>query len=540
MDLKVIEVKHNAKLVEDYLTQGERIQSFFDYPFNEQSAYQERLQSIHQRSYGREDLVRVLGAFNKKYTDHENVFANIEKLNNVKSAAVVGGQQAGLLTGPAYSIHKCISIIKLAREQEGQLGIPVIPIFWIAGEDHDFDEVNHVHIPADGGQKKLVYQKKFGNKTSVSKLTIDKADLMQWINAVFQAFGETDHTAQILTDLEEAVNYSRTVVDFFACLIHKLFAPYGLVLLDSADPAVRKLEAGYFQELLAHHKEINQAVISQLNHLEGSGYKVDLDQAEGNVNLFYDDKGNRELLEEDGNLIKGKSGTVRFDLSQLQGIAEETPEVLSNNVVTRPIMQDLLLPTLAFIAGPGEIAYWSALKKAFHQVSIDMPPVVPRLHMTLISRGAKKWLDNKELSIQKVLQADINQLKEEWLSAQHDWRVGDTVNTFRKSVKDAYGPMKELAVDISRGLDKISDKNIAIIERDIDVMEKKMMQMIELQYESELKRFQRVENNLCPSGVPQERFWSIFYFINRHGFGLIPHLLDQQYQFNGYQHVIEL
>lgn len=540
METKSIEVPPSSKLFKDYLNQEDSIQSFFDYRFNEQDDFNKRLKAIHERHYQRARLVRVLTAFNKKYTNHKNVFENINKLENNQTVAVVGGQQAGLLTGPAYAIHKCLSIIKLAKQQEERLGVPVIPIFWIAGEDHDFDEVNHVFTQKAGAMKKVVYQKKFGNKTSVSKLTIDKGDLAKWIDEVFGAFGETEHTQDVLTEVEDVMKQSVTFVDFFAHLIHRLFSHYGLVLLDSADPEMRQLESVNFQNLLSHHREINESVMTRLDALKDRGYDVNLDQTPGSVNLFYEHEGSRELLRTDKDQLVGKNGSVSFDLDEISQIAEQKPQSFSNNVVTRPIMQDLLLPTLAFIAGPGEIAYWSTLREAFHCLAIDMPVVVPRLQITLIERRTDKWLEDKGVSIEAILNGGLHDLKDQWLRSQHPWDVTGVVDEFRQKIKVGHGPVKSLAVDISRGLEQVSDKNLSIIEQHIDMIEKKMKTMIEKQYDTELRRFDDVEAALVPMGQPQERIWSIFYFINQHGFELIDQLLEQDYQFDGYQNVIKV
>ncbi|MFC7392451.1 bacillithiol biosynthesis cysteine-adding enzyme BshC [Scopulibacillus cellulosilyticus] len=541
MDTEIIEIPLSSKLVNDYIKGQERIVSFFDYEDHGLANSQKRMNEIAERKYQREQLMSVLTAFNQKYTENEKVFENINKLKTAKSAAVIGGQQAGLLTGPAFTIHKCLSVIKLAQEQEKQLGVPIVPIFWIAGEDHDFDEINHVYIRKNEALKKYPYKQILSNnKTSVSKLDIDHKELSDWVETIFQSYGETEYTRDIVAKIRQMMDRSETVVDFFAFLIHRLFDKYGLILIDSADPSVRKLESDYFKQMIQGHESINENVMSQLNLLKDRGYEVALDQNDGSVNLFYEDQGQRELLEyKDGKFI-GKTGSVSLDYDELLSIAENHPELLSNNVVTRPIMQDLLLPTLAFIAGPGEIAYWSALKTAFRCFNIRMPLIVPRLNLTLVDRRIEKWLDNKNLDIEGVLNNKLAAYKNRWLSMQHEWDVEGAVGKFRELIEEAYQPVEQLAVEISPGLKKISHKNLQLMEQQVNYIEKKMKGTIEQRYKTELNKFDVINDCLMPMGEPQERVWSIFYFINLFGFDLIEKLMTQAYQFNGSQHVVKI
>ncbi|MBM7644256.1 bacillithiol biosynthesis cysteine-adding enzyme BshC [Scopulibacillus daqui] len=541
MDTKMIEIPLSSKLVNDYINNKETISSLFDYKYQKQDSSQKRMDEIISRKYQRDRLASVLTKFNQKYTQHPSVFDNIEKLKKANAAAVVGGQQAGLLTGPAYTIHKCLSVIKLAKEKEEQLGMPIVPVFWIAGEDHDFDEINHVYIRKNDVLKKYAYKPSLSNnKTSVSKLDIDQKELSDWVETIFQSYGETEFTKDIVSEIRRMIDQSQTIVDFFAFLIHRLFDQYGLVLIDSADPDVRRIESDYFKRFIHNHHFINENVMSQLNVLKSRGYEVALDQSSGSVNLFYEEQGQRELLEYKEGKFVGKNGAVSLDYDQLLQAAENRPELLSNNVVTRPIMQDLLLPTLAFIAGPGEIAYWSALKEAFRCFDIRMPLIVPRLNLTLVDRRIEKWLKEKNVDIEEVLNNHLGEHKKNWLNKQHEWNVDGVIGELRQKIEEAHQPVQALAVEISRGLEKMSQKNLQLIVSQIDYIEKKMKGTIKEQYKTELDKFDWINDAVMPMGQPQERVWSIFCFINAYGFDLIGKLMAQTYQFNGAQHVVKI
>ena len=161
------------------------------------------------------------------------VKTSLEKLNKENSAVIIGGQQAGILTGPLYSIHKVISIITLARQKEKELNIPVVPVFWIAGEDHDFQEVNHIYLEKNGEIQKVILSRESRDKRMVSDIGLDKEICMTWVEEIIETFGETDHTNELLSFMREAVQESVTFVDFFAQLVMGLFKDDGLLVIDS-------------------------------------------------------------------------------------------------------------------------------------------------------------------------------------------------------------------------------------------------------------------------------------------------------------------
>src|SRR5699024_1742087 len=172
------------------------------------------------------------------------------------SVVVIGGQQAGLLTGPMYTINKIMSIIQLAKQQENKYNIPVLPVFWIAGEDHDFDEINHIHMPAATGMKKHTIHQQTSKKTPISELLIDHSAARRWLDELFEQLYETAHTKSLYNMLQMCLEQAQSYVDFFARIIHQLFDEEGLILVDSADVSLRSLESDYFTQLIDKQPEI--------------------------------------------------------------------------------------------------------------------------------------------------------------------------------------------------------------------------------------------------------------------------------------------
>src|SRR5699024_4099919 len=226
MAVQSIELKNRNKLVRQYVN-GE-LEDLFAYdPFNDTN---KRIAHLQERNFPREELAKYLKAMNETWQAPEATFYEIERLRDERSVVVIGGQQAGLLSGPLYTVHKIISIIKYAREQEELLGIPVIPVFWIAGEDHDYDEINHIFTHAEGKLKKRMIGQVEWEKKSISHIPLDEEMTKEWVKQVFNDLVETEYTRHLASFIFEAVEQSNTFVDFFARIIFGLFKEEGIVL----------------------------------------------------------------------------------------------------------------------------------------------------------------------------------------------------------------------------------------------------------------------------------------------------------------------
>ncbi|WP_229745355.1 bacillithiol biosynthesis cysteine-adding enzyme BshC [Pullulanibacillus pueri] len=541
MRIEKLNLPETSNLTADYISDNGTIGRFFDYSTQDMACYQKRLEDLHKRSYNREGLVDYLMAFNQQYEASPKVINNIQKLKDERTVVVVGGQQAGLLTGPVYTIHKCLSILQLAHQQEKALGVPVVPVFWIAGEDHDYAEVNHVFAYHQETVRKLAYHQKGTGLDSLSRIDIDKQRLNVWIESVFQAYGETSRTKALLAQVKQDAEASKTFIDFFARQIHRLFGDSGLILMDSGDPKLRHLESGFFNQLIAENEKISGSVVTQLEALRASGYTVNLDQSLESANLFIHDQDERILLyRKDKQTFVNENKGYQVSRAELLDIAETHPERLSNNVVTRPLMQEFLLPTLAFIGGPGEIAYWSGLKEAFHVFDFKMPPVVLRHRLTMVDRKTEKWLKGKQLTVEDGLSESFYKEKEAWLGRQHQWDVEGVVKTVKKEMASAYTPLAALAAEVDSELETLTQKNQEIINNQIDYMKKTIERRIRQAHSTELRKFDRVKACLLPDGSPQERVWSTFYFLNYWGSEVIDELLQTSLEFDGKPYIVYL
>src|SRR5690625_2150570 len=376
MRIESIQMKQTNSLIADYLNNDEQINDFIDYPTDN---LEQRLKDLNDQTFDRKALTDVLHSMNEQWQAPEQSLKNISRLQAPESVVVIGGQQAGLLTGPLYTINKIISLIQYSRQQEEALGVPVIPVFWIAGEDHDFAEINHVNMLKGTRMKKIPISQFEEKRIPVGDLTIDQKRANDWLNKLFLTIPETIHTKKLYNELMDCLQDAKTYVDFFATLIYKLFPTEGLVLINSHDENLRTIESDYFQAMIHQQEDISVTIYEKRMRLKRLGYPTPVEAEIDDTHLFYHLNGERVLLKrQDSGRWIGKQDNINFTTNELMEIAEHQPQLLSNNVMTRPIMQEFLFPTLAFVGGHAEISYWMLLRETFHLFNKKLPPLVDR------------------------------------------------------------------------------------------------------------------------------------------------------------------
>ncbi|KIL47619.1 bacillithiol biosynthesis cysteine-adding enzyme BshC [Jeotgalibacillus campisalis] len=514
-----------------YLNQDKKVLSNFHYGYNGQEAYNKRLKELQERSFQRADLADCIEAYMKPLPSSPAVQQSIADLRS-DGVVVIGGQQAGLLTGPLYAIHKVISIIQLAKEQSQSLSVPVIPVFWIAGEDHDFMEINHVYVERDGQLNKKGYAERVLDKRMASDTSFEKSSMKKWVRSILRDFGETSHTSVLIEMLDGAIEESASITDLFAFIIMDLFKEEGLLVIDSADKELRKIEQPFFKRLLDQSEKITSSVFEQQELLMEDGFHSLIEIEKNAVNLFMTINGERILLFKTPDGYQDKNGSNKFGHKVLEELIDQSPHLFSNNVVTRPLMQEWLFPSLSFIAGPGEIAYWAELKRAFEQLDLTMPPIMPRLNITIVERDIQQKLTDLNLSIHSVLKTGVKKEKDQFWSSVKDEAMEEYIEETQKLIDDQYSKMKQKAEDLHPGLPAIVEKNLAIHEKQLAYLKRKTNDYLSFKHHVELTKYDQVESRLIPEDGPQERIWNVFYFLNKYGIDFASELVKLNFKFD--------
>ncbi|GLI84531.1 putative cysteine ligase BshC [Rossellomorea marisflavi] len=539
MELESLDIPAINQFASKYMKQEEPVTSFFHYNINEQDVFSRRLEDLGEREFPREGLVTCIASYMESLPSSDAVETSLEKLKN-DAVAVVAGQQAGLLTGPLYTIHKIVSVIRLAREQEQKLNHPVVPVFWIAGEDHDYQEVNHIFLEQDGKIKKNGYPEQVVDKRMTSDVEYDPAVMKNWISSILKVLGETEFTAGLADEMDGLIREGEDIVTFFARFIMTLFKDYGLLVIDSSYGALRKLEAPYFRHLIENSREITDQVLMQQKTIQAEGFNTQLEISSDAANIFLNLQNERALLERDGSGFKDKNNDSFFTKEELLGILDDQPGRLSNNVVTRPLMQEWLFPTLSFIGGPGEIAYWGELKKAFEFMGMNMPPVMPRLNITILERTVAKRIEELSLSLQEVVRSGVSHVRDEFLDSLKPNELEGEIQEIETYLMAKYEGIKKEAAAVDSNLEPIVDKNLEIHRKQFDFLRKRTEKSIRDKNERQLSRFDLIENSIRPNGGPQERTLNILYYMNRFGPDFVNRLTDLPFTFDGTHKVVHL
>lgn len=512
-------------LLEQYWNNESWVQSFFPHAVT-QSSFANRLFWLNGQAYNRQQLVQVIQSYMAPYGLSDKAKQHLQVLEQ-DAVVVVGGQQAGLLTGPLFSIYKAITVILLAKQQSELLQKAVVPLFWIAGEDHDIDEINHTYTMQNDRVKKQIFGETKSIKKMASETTFDRQMLKQYVSNVFKDYGEASYTAELLERVLAPIETTETYTQYFTVLLHELFTHEGLLFIDAAYEPFRQLEAPLFHKIIETNERIAHTVVQQEADFVELGFDAPIQASETNANLFYVENGERFLLErKDGHFVNALKG-LRFTEQELIQIAQNEPQLLSNNVVTRPLMQEMTMPVLAFVGGPGELAYWATLKTAFEALDLQMPIFVPRLSVTLVSRQVQYAMQQTNVSLQQVFDRQMPLLKQQFIEAQKSETLLASISAMEQQLHEHYEQLSQQLAENDISLTSTLERNEAYHQQQFDYLKRKLHEQYEVKHEIVLRQMNIVEAQLLPNDKPQERLYSIYQFMNDVGLSLVPSLMDQ-------------
>lgn len=541
MEIREHSVSFHLPLARDYVENFASVAELFDYnPYNDTSTegrYQQ-LQAQHLRC-NREQLIDVLRQYNERIGNTPQAFSQLERLADPRSVVVVGGQQPGIMTGPLYTVHKVITILTLAKQEEARLGVPVIPVFWIAGEDHDWDEVNHVYVATDSRIKKHTIGTRLTKKASISHIPFDSAEVRNYIDKFMDAGLRTEYTNSLRERLHHELQASSSYSDFFARLIVLLFGEEGIVLVDSADASLRSLEGEMFRAILQHNVSISDLLQEASNEVIRKGYTPQVESKHNHANLFIYKDGERVALDraEDHYVIRNSND--QLTQQELIDLTYTSPSSFSCNVVTRPLMQEYLFPVLAFVGGPGEISYWALYRRIFEIFGMRMPLLVPRITMSLVERHVQRLAEEHQLSFAD-LNDNIDARREQWLSEQEHSNNEHLFVHVKQEIRSLYASLRQELQAIDAQLPALSDSNLSRILDEVAYLERKTRESVERKHEAVLSQYERAKQALTPTGKPQERIYNIFSYINLYGFSWWQSFKKLPFVVNGQHKEIQL
>jgi bacillithiol biosynthesis cysteine-adding enzyme BshC len=395
--IRAAEVPQTTALNAAYLENFGAISEFYAYSPVFESVRQVAGQ-IHFHPAQRGQIAEVLRSENRRFSTDPSVEAAINRLVS-GAVAIVSGQQVGLFSGPSYTVYKALTALRLAEELSS-VGIPAVAIFWLATEDHDLAEINHTFWPTRNGPEKLeIPTEGSGEGSRVGKLLLGDSvvNLVRRATELLEGSG----TDKIARALEESYLPTETYGSAFGTLISRLFAGRGLILLDPLSPELHRLAAPLYRASLEQHEGLRIDLLARGKALEQAGYHAQVKITERNTLLFISVDGKRlPLRARDHGFVLG---TRFLSLKEVLARLDESPESFSPNVLLRPVAQDALLPTAAYVAGPAEIAYFAQASVAYQRLLGRMPVIMPRASITLVNSRVARLLRKYGLEFTDVL-----------------------------------------------------------------------------------------------------------------------------------------
>ena len=489
-----------TRLFADFTYHFDRVSRFYRHDPHHSDSLRAAAAEINYPDDRRAAMVHALAAQNGESDA-------LKRLAQPGTVAIVTGQQVGLFSGPAYTIYKAITAAHVARTLTGR-GIPAVPIFWLATEDHDFDEVNHVWS-FDGAHSPLKLSvdapsEIAGRQRPVGGIVVDQFPVDQ-LAASLAAF---PHGEQVATMVREAYRPGVTMGAGFHALLKKLLASLNLLFLDPLDPAIRKISAPLVAEALGAAPELKARLVERNRELEAAGYHAQV-HIEEKTSLFF-------LLD------KGERVPLRRKDSDYGDLRDRAAEV-SPNALLRPVVQDYLLPTAAYVGGPAELAYFAQAQVLYDRLLGRMPVVMARGAFTLLEPRASKLLGRYGMN---VAQAFVD---EEALKARIAHALApdammtaftDTATETEAAIQKLRGELAGFDPTLAASLDKSRAKIVYQLEKTRRKIERELLR----RDERASGDAQYLGNLLYPHRHLQERFYSILPFVAEHGLELIDRL----------------
>lgn len=436
------------------------------------------------------------------------------RLADPAAVTIVTGQQAGAFGGPLYTLLKAITTVQLARRIEAAHGVPVVPIFWADGEDHDWQEIRATTVLDDQGRPAEVAMPAFdgaGDRRS-GDVTLD-ARVTATIDALFAAMPATAFTPELRSVITRCYEPGRSMAEAYARFIEHLLGRHGLVVFESADPAAKPLARELFAEELRHPGRSSALAAAAGERSRALGFPPQVVPVEGSAALF--------CLTPSREAIR-----VPFDGDPLAEDAMRTPEQFSPNVLLRPVVQDWMFPNIAYVAGPGELAYHGQLEDIYKAFHVPRPLVYPRASATIMDAASLRFLAKQDMPFAALARPDESALNRV-IEARLPSGVKTTIAGATEAVRERWSALIAEAPQVDPTLEGAARASLARVERELETLEWKVVRAVKRRESTLRRQFTHAQALAFPGGVPQERVLGVAYFANQYGSALVDKLIAE-------------
>ena len=512
-------IPHQSRLFLEYLKDPVELRKFYPAAVRFHHELSQRVPEVlAAHRIDRNAVCDALEVMNRRWGAGESTLNNIQLLRESDCIAVVSGQQAGLFTGPLYTIYKALSAVKLAgclRQRETK----AVPVFWMAAEDHDFVEVAKAEFIGRDCQLKDVEVSTALHREGepVGQVVLDES-IDTVVDQLFELLPASEFAADTKALVKNAWQPGRGYAECFAIMMTSLLGRYGLIFLDPLDPQLKKLAAPLYSEAARRAPEIAAAIEKRSRELESAGYHAQVLATANSFPLFlHDEDGARHAVVrvENGN-YKGKDTEQEYTAAELAAMAQKTPERFSPNVTLRAVVQDYLLPTLAYYGGAAEIAYFAQTAEVYRILERPATPILLRSGLTMIERHTGRVLERYGLTLADFfegLEPVITRVVEEHLGAT----TAKLFSNAEQNVNHELDRLRQELEAIDPTLASALDTGRKKINYQLDGLRQRFVRAQMTRDEAAHRQLQRAFEQLYPHKDLQERHINITSLLARHG-----------------------
>jgi bacillithiol biosynthesis cysteine-adding enzyme BshC len=519
------QIPHTTRLFADFLAYQPQVQPFYPQPPNFSQWLKEESAKISYDPARRERVTKILDRQNKSWDASPKTLANLDRLRK-GAAAIVTGQQVGLFGGPMFAIYKALTAVKLA-EQATAAGVDAVPVFWLATYDHDLAEVNHVSVPSSDGVPHVLT----ATSHDVPGAPVSAVRLGDEITPVVEEAAKLLGDSEATQILRDTYRPGETLGTAFARFYSRIFADWGVILLDASDGELDRVAEPIYRAAVERASELSTAVLARGEALEAAGYHQQVKVTPSSVLLFTLQHGARMPIHRRDHggvpefVIGNDAGAEKLSQSQLLDRIGSNPELFSPNVLLRPIVEDYLLPTLAYTGGAAETAYFAQAGAVYEALLGRVTPIVPRFSATIVEPKMQRLIERHGLALPDVFagpEALRRQLAERGLPED----LQAAFDAAQKSVDSHLSTVKEKLEKLDRTLVDAAETARSKIEYQLERLHTQAARAEAQKSELVTRHAESLSQSLYPDKGLQERGIGGVYFLARYGRELLQQLHD--------------
>ncbi len=506
---------------QDYILQKSAAHQFIDSPH--QLAWDELIPRLNLES-DRYQKIRTVLINQNKDLQSPKAENYLDFLRSQQSVIIITGQQLGLFASPLYTIYKIASTIKLTESLNSKmLKYKFIPVFWLESEDHDFQEVNHIGVQDKNFlPKQYVYDGEDRGKVSLRHYLIESS-ISSFISEVKGNLLNTEFSNELFEKLNNFYKPGRKWTMAIRDFLHELFHPYGLLFFQPGENEVKELSVDFFIQFLNNLKTLRSSFEQKSGQLLSAGFHNQVKNIAGQTFVHIEQEHiQREHLYVDGESYFFKKSPQKYHLDEVIAKIKENPSGVSSTVVSRPLLQSWLLPVAAYIAGPGEIAYWAQLSQMFKEMDLSMPVLYPRISATLIEPKVARYIEKYSLDLEEI-DLNSNLFIEQYFKQLNEDAGQNPLHNLDQMLLEESGKVEAYIKAVDPTLVDMASKSLERMRQTISNLEGRLVKAQEQKHSQVTNHLKQLHASIYPNGIPQERFQSIIYFLNKFG----PEILDR-------------